>query len=196
MRRLSLAVIWAKKFLNLVWVGLQPTNGKGKLKPQRGVRVITDNFGVAILDNNAERRFQIIPWFKVWPRIYRGLGEEKSLVEQNGGKTPRILRNGMLIRIGKFRVLKPTRILENSIWSVDSIGDFDGVIKVDLKPCDVVNTRYEGVDPADPTGKKKKKFTTTGCKLSTDLERVYEGGLEILKTPLIGVISSPSKAAE
>ncbi len=171
-------------------VGLQPTNGNGKLKPQRGVRVITDNFGVAILDNNAEHRFQIIPWFKVWPRLYKGIGDEKSLVEQNGGKTPRILRNGMLIRIGKFRVLKPTRILENSIWSVDSIGDFDGVIKVDLKPCDTVNTRFDGIDPADPTGKKKKKFTSAGCKLSTDLERVYEGGLEILKTPLTGVISS------
>ncbi|MES1180329.1 MAG: type II CRISPR RNA-guided endonuclease Cas9, partial [Verrucomicrobiota bacterium] len=172
-------------------VGLQPTNGNGKLKPQRGVRVITDNFGVAVLDNNPEQRFQIIPWFKVWPRLYKGIGDEKSLVEQNGGKPPRILRNGMLIRIGKFRVLKPTRILENSVWMVDSIGDFDGVIKADLKPCDVVNTRFEGIDPTDPLGKKKKKFTTAGCKLSTDLERVYEGGLEILENSLTGVPTLP-----
>ena len=168
-------------------VGLQPEAGKGKLTPQRGVRVITDNFGVAILDNNPENRFQIIPWFKVHPRIYKGIGAEKSLVEQNGGTPPRILRNGMLIRIGMFRVLKPTRVLENSVWAVDSIGDFDGVIKVDLKPCDAVHTRYEVPDPKDPTGKKMKKATAPGCKLSTDLERVWEGGLEILKPSLCGV---------
>jgi CRISPR-associated endonuclease Csn1 len=172
-------------------VGLEPNNGNGKLKPQRGVRVITDNFGVAILDNNPAKRFEIIPWFKIWPRIYEGFGEEKSLVEQNGGKPPRILRNGMLIRIGKFRVLKPTRVLENSIWAVDSIGDFDGVIKIDLKPSDVVRTRYETIDPKDPTGEKTKKSITAGCKLSTDLERVYEGGLEILKTSLTGIPVCP-----
>ena len=79
---------------------------------------------------------------------------------------------------------------------MDSIGDFDGVIKVDLKQCDIVNTRFDGIDPADPTGKKRKKFTTAGCKLSTDLERVYEGGLEILKTPLTGIISPSLKPAE
>jgi hypothetical protein len=168
-------------------VGLLPQNQKGKLTPQRGVRVITDNFGVAILDNNLENRFQIIPWFKVYQRIYKGFDEERSLIHQNGGKPPRILRNGMIIRIGKFRVLKPTRVLENSIWMVDSIGDFDGIIKVDLKPCDVIRTRHDVLDPDDRTGKRKKKATTAGCKLSTDLQRVLEGGLEILKAPLTGI---------
>ena len=133
-------------------IGLTPTIGsQDKLKSNKGVKQIGNNYGVAILDHAKaeEEKLVIIPWHKVWHRI-------QELKSRNGGKQPRILRNGMLIRIGKFRVIKPTRILENSLWLVDSIGDFDGVIKVDLKPCDIVNTRFEGIDPTDPTGKKRK----------------------------------------
>ncbi len=171
-------------------VGLEPRGGSGKLTPMKGVRVIADNFGVAILDQvtNPEDKFIILPWHKVWHR----LGELKA---KNGGKAPRVLRNGMLIRIGKFRVLKPTRILENSVWAVDSVGDFDGVIKVDLKPCDTVRTRYDVPDPNDPAGRKTKKATTPGCKLSTDLARVVEGGLEILKPSLCGVAQAAPASA-
>lgn len=139
-------------------LGLRP-RGTGKLKAHRGVRVIRDNFGLAILDHAAEAtpRFKVITWHKVWHQIHRGLDGQPSLVEMNGGKMPRILRNNMRIRIGKFKVMKPTRILENSEWTVDSIGDFEGTVKVDLKPFDVVDTRYEVADPSDPTGKKKIK---------------------------------------
>jgi CRISPR-associated endonuclease Csn1 len=168
-------------------LGLRP-QGTGKMKAHRGVRVIRDNFGLAILDLAPEGtpRFKVIPWHKVWHQIHRGLDGQPSLVKLNGGKKPRILRNGMSIRIGKFKVLKPTRTLENSEWTVDSIGDFDGTIKVDLKPRDVVDTRYEVPDPNDPTGRKKIKKTTEGCKLSTDFERVYEGGLTISSHRLTG----------
>ena len=150
--------------------------------------MITDNYGVAILDHTADevRRFVIIPWHKVWVRIHRGWTGTPSLKELNGGNMPRILRNGMVIRIGKFKVMKPTRVLENSEWTVDSIGDFDGVIKVDLKPRDALSTRYEEPDPNDPEGEKKIKKTTPGCKLGTDLLRVYEGGLEIVSQSLTG----------
>lgn len=170
-------------------VGFNPPDGKSKLQPQRGVRMITDNYGVAILDHCADeaRRLVIIPWHKVWARIHRGWTGMPSLKELNGGKMPRILRNGMVIRIGKFKVQTPTRVvLENSEWTIHSIGDFDGTIKVDLKPRDVIRTRYDEPDPNDPTGEKTIGKTTPGCKLSTELLRVYEGGLEIVNQSLTG----------
>jgi len=169
-------------------LGFRP-QGPGKMKAHRGVRVIRDNFGLAILDHAAEGapRFRVIPWHKVWHQIHRGMNGQPSLVELNGGKVPRILRNNMSIRIGKFKVLKPARTLENSEWTVDSIGDFEGTVKVDLKPRDVVDTRYEVPDPNDATGKKKIRKTTEGCKLGIDFERVYEGGLTILPQRLTGI---------
>ena len=84
-------------------IGLNPT---GKLSKLKGVRVITDNYGVAILDDAtlpAEERFQIIPHANVWKRL-------ASLKTQNGGKRPKIWRNGQIIqlthgkRIGRWRI--------------------------------------------------------------------------------------------
>ena len=93
-------------------VGLSPKNGTGKLKPQKGVRIITDNFGVALLDHAPEgqEKFAIIPWHKVWHR----LGE---LTKRNGGKHPKILRIGMLIAVprgsrkGTWRVISTKKSL-------------------------------------------------------------------------------------
>lgn len=169
-------------------VGLRPTTSRGKLVRQKGVRVITESFGVAILDYaiDPKDRFKIIPWFKVYARIHEGIDGEPGYIETNAGKYPRILRRGMVIRIGKFRVRKPTRVLEDSEWMVESIGDFDDVFKVDLKPRDIVNARYKELDPADPEKKKKIKKTREGCKLGTELERIYEGGLTILSRSLTG----------
>jgi hypothetical protein len=90
-------------------IGLKP----GKLSPQRGARVITDNFGVAILDHAAEgkEKFVIIPWHKVWPRI-------QELKMRNAGKLPRLLRNGMLIRIAGLTGKQSDK---NSVWRVFSV---------------------------------------------------------------------------
>lgn len=90
-------------------IGLKP----GKLTPQKGVRVITDNFGVAILDHAAEgeEKFVIIPWHKVWPRI-------QELKVKNSGKQPRLIRNGMLIRIAG---LTGKQSAKNSVWRVFSV---------------------------------------------------------------------------
>ena len=90
-------------------IGLKP----GKLTPQKGVRVITDNFGVAILDHavEGEEKFVIIPWHKIWPRI-------QELKARNAGKQPRLLRNGMLIRIAG---LTGKQAEKNSVWRVFSV---------------------------------------------------------------------------
>ncbi len=107
-------------------VGLSPTNGTGKLKPLKGVRVITDNFGVALLDHAAEgeEKVVLIPWHKVWHRL-------KELRKRNAGKTPRLLRNGMRINVpsgtwaGTWRV-KSTKKTEAYGYSLD-LAALDGL---------------------------------------------------------------------
>jgi CRISPR-associated endonuclease Csn1 len=67
-------------------LGLNPTNGKGKLARNKGALVIPDNFGVAL-----DPQPTVIPFHKVWTRL-------QELKKANGGKMPRVLRNGHLIR--------------------------------------------------------------------------------------------------
>jgi len=69
----------------------------GKLSKQKGVRVITDNFGVAVLDKlpddaAREERFVIVPWHRVWYRL-------QQLQVTNGGKKPEVIRAGDWIRL-------------------------------------------------------------------------------------------------
>ena len=77
-------------------IGLPELNGKGgKLAAIKGVRVITANFGVAILDDATlppSERFVIIPHVRVWEQI-------QKLRVANNGKHLLILRIGMHIKI-------------------------------------------------------------------------------------------------
>src|SRR5207237_8222315 len=52
-------------------LGFAPVRGVGKLTPVRGVRMIRDNYGLAVLDHAApgEPKFAIIPQHKAWWRI-------------------------------------------------------------------------------------------------------------------------------
>jgi CRISPR-associated endonuclease Csn1 len=94
-------------------LGLNPPGGDGKLKRQKGVRVITDNFGVAILDHapEGEEKFVVIPWHRVWHRL-------EELKAANGGQRPRLLRNGMLIRVAG---LPGKMASKNGVWRVFSV---------------------------------------------------------------------------
>lgn len=67
-------------------IGLKP----GKLSRNKAVLIISDNFGLAL-----DPEPQIIPFHKVPQRLAK-------LRQKNGGKKPRILRNGMLIRISNW----------------------------------------------------------------------------------------------
>ncbi len=150
-------------------VGLKP----GKLTPQKGVRVITDNFGVAILDHAAEgeEKFVIVPWHKVWPRI-------QELKPKNSGKPPRLLRIGTLIRVPK----KAGRSDYRGLWMVRGVQlNQKAGFLVDLSSPDVIQYRVSKRDD---------------CAQNIRLQSLCDGGLEILKTPLTGIISSPLKAAE
>lgn len=145
----------------------------GKLTPQKGVRVITDNFGVAILDHAAEgeEKFVIVPWHKVWPRI-------QELKPKNSGKLPRLLRIGTLIRVPK----KAGRSDYRGLWMVRGVQlNKKAGFLVDLSSPDVIQYRVSGRDD---------------CAQNIRLQSLFDGGLEILKSPLTGVISAPPKSAE
>ena len=63
------------------------------------MRVIADNFGVAILDDESlppAERFVIIPHARVWEQL-------QALRQRNGGKPPLVWRNGQIIELAKGR---------------------------------------------------------------------------------------------
>ncbi len=144
-------------------VGLEPHDSPGKLTPMKGVRVIADNFGVAILDHapNPEDKFVIIPWHKVWHRI-------AELKEKNEGKPVRVLRNGQLIRVSQGTY--------KGIWTVFSVKNNSGGVAVDVGFTDVVRLQNK----------------TEGHKINASFATIVKGGLEILKSSLCGVAQTSS----
>jgi CRISPR-associated endonuclease Csn1 len=83
-------------------VGLPRADGSGgKLAALKGVRVISDNFGVAILSDVTlppEERFVVVPYERVWKRV-------EELKARNGGTRPIILRLGMLVEVPRGRYI-------------------------------------------------------------------------------------------
>ncbi len=108
-------------------LGLMPTNGAGKLAANKGALVIPDNYGVAILDHAKEKtdRLAVIPWHLVHKRIFTGIDGQKSLIDRNGGRLPRILRNGQIVRVngGTYK----------GVWKVTSIKNQKSGVKVNLR---------------------------------------------------------------
>ena len=153
-------------------VGLEPRGGSGKLTPMKGVRVIADNFGVAILDHatNPDDKFIILPWHKVWHR----LGELK---QKNGGKPARVLRIGNVIRVPN----KSGRSDYRGVWMLRGaqLNQNAGML-VDLSSPDVITYRVPG---------------RKDCKQNVSLKSLVEGGLEILKPSLCGVAQAAPASA-
>jgi hypothetical protein len=125
-------------------IGLRP----GKLNEQKGVRVISDNYGVAILDTpppkpdgtpgDPKDRFAVIPFAGVWRRL-------KELRKLNGEKQPVLLRQGTLIHVPSMGSKKNSADYRG-IWMLRGSTDNakSGVL---LEICwpDVVNSREAGV---------------------------------------------------
>jgi CRISPR-associated endonuclease Csn1 len=147
-------------------IGLKP----GKLTPQKGARVITDNFGVAILDHAAEgeEKFIIVPWHKVWPRI-------QELKAKNAGKLPRLIRNGILIRVPK----KAGRSDYRGTWMIRGT-------KFNRKSGAMVN--FTAADTIETVGSGRNDIYE-----NVRVQALVDGGLEILKTPLVGIPTSQTK---
>lgn len=96
-------------------------SGAGKLKPYKSVKIIGSNYGVAL-----DPEPKIIVWHKVWPQI-------KEIQKANGGKMPRILRNGQVIHIPKGRY--------QGAWRVFSIKGARGGELLDIGALDNVSLK-------------------------------------------------------
>lgn len=106
---------------------------RGKLAALKGVRIVTDNFGVAILDDASlppEERFIIVPHRQVW----RSLAELK---ERNGGKAPWLLRNGQIIELRGGK--RP------GCWRIGSIKNNTSGLALDLAPLDATKPNWINV---------------------------------------------------
>jgi CRISPR-associated endonuclease Csn1 len=139
-------------------LGLKPINGDGKLMRQNGVRVITDNFGVAILDHapEGEEKFVVIPWHRVWHRL-------AALKVRNSGKRPLVIRNGQLIRVRNGNY--------SGIWRVFSAKNNASGMALDIGWADVVRLQNK----------------TEGHKINVLLASLVKAGLEPLPAGLLGV---------
>ena len=103
-------------------LGLNPANGAGKLAANKGALVIPDNFGVAL-----DPQPVVIPFHKVWVRL-------QELKNINGGKPPRVLRNGQLIQFASKGKIE--------IWKVFSIKNTARGIMLDIgQPDEISNSR-------------------------------------------------------
>jgi CRISPR-associated endonuclease Csn1 len=136
-------------------LGLNPLNGMGKLAKNKGVLVIPDNFGVAL-----DPQPKVIPFHKVWTRL-------QELKKANGGKMPRVLRNGQLIRV--------PRGSRAGIWKVMSTKDTEAYgLALDLALPDRV------------------KLDRGNAPIQT----LIQDGLEILDCSFVGIDSSGVTIAE
>lgn len=114
-------------------IGLPRADGQGgKLARIKGVRVIADNFGVAILDDDKlppAERFVIIPHARVWEQL-------QALRARNGGKTPQVWRNGQIITLDKGR---PGQ------WRICSIKNNASGMALDLGAVDAIKGAWINV---------------------------------------------------
>lgn len=140
-------------------LGLEPANGAGKLRANKGVLVIPDNYGVAL-----DPQPTIIPFHKVWSRL-------QDLKNANGGKMPRVLRNGQLIRVtaGKY----------TGIWRVFSAKNNASGMAVDIGQPDVV----------------RLKNKTEGHKINVLLATLIKSKVTIVGAPLTGIAACPTTSS-
>jgi CRISPR-associated endonuclease Csn1 len=139
-------------------LGLNPQGGTGKLHASKGVLVIPDNYGVAL-----EPAPTIVPFRMVWKTL-------QEVRVANGGKLPRVLRNGQIIRIPGGKNFK-------GVWKVFSAKNNASGLALDIGSPDVV----------------RLKNKTVGHKINVRLATLMADGLELIKSPLTGVATPSDK---
>jgi hypothetical protein len=109
-------------------MGLEPRPGsEGRLKKLKAVKILGDNYGLAL-----DPEPQVIRFHKVWPQL-------NELRQKNGGKPVRVLRNGQLIRLpdqsrshkGLWRVFS---VKENADGLALALGQPDALVADKAKP--------------------------------------------------------------
>ena len=131
-------------------IGLEPESGKpSRLKSLKAAKILGANYGLAI-DPHPE----IIRPFKVWHQL-------TALRLKNGGKRPRILRNGQLVRV--------PRGSRSGIWKIMSTKDTEAYgLALDLALPDRI--KHE--------------------RGNAPVEKLLEDGLEIVNCGFVGIDSS------
>jgi CRISPR-associated endonuclease Csn1 len=135
-------------------LGLQPGGDMGKLQRNKSALIIPDNFGLAL-----DPEPVVIPFHKVQIRL-------RELCEKNGGKWPRVLRNGMTISVPRGKFV--------GIWRIFSLKNNASGLALDIGRPDVVRLQNK----------------TEGHKINVLLASLLRDGLEISRNTLTGV---PSK---
>lgn len=139
-------------------LGLAPEGdlAAAKLKRIKAVKVLGDNFGLAI-----DPEPTLIRPHKVWHQL-------DALRKANGGKQPRVIRKGTLIRVTQAKSVK---VDYRGVWMVrgTTLNQRAGFL-VDLSPADQIT--YRGQE---------------GCFANVSVATLLKCGLEVLKAPLCGV---------
>lgn len=131
----------------------------GKLYSLKGALVISENYGVAILNAaqvaTDDERFQIIPFHKVRQRM-------DELRKLNNGHTPQVLRGGQLICVksGGYE----------GTWRIFSVKNNTSGMALDIGLPDVT----------------RLKNGTPGHKINVLLKSLIKAGIELLDGDLIG----------
>lgn len=111
-------------------LGFAPTGDpmKSKLKPFKAIKVLGDNFGIAL-----DPEPTLIRPLHVWRQL-------QALKSANGGKWPQVIRNGMLVRVLRA---KSAKVDYRGVWMVRGVtlNQRAGYL-VDLSPPDQI--RYRG----------------------------------------------------
>jgi len=129
----------------------------GKLQKNKSVLVISDNYGMA-LDPNPT----IIPFHDVPRRLKAQQGE-------NNGKTIRILRNGMLVKI----LSDPPRSQQSykGIWRIESCKDNKSEPALDI----IRPVYLKAMNGVDWSGMNKS------------INPLIKAGIELIRPPLTGI---------
>lgn len=135
-----------------------------KLKPYKAVKVLGDNFGIAL-----DPEPTLIRPLHVWRQI-------QELRKKNGGKWPRVIRLGMVIRIAKA---KNAKVDYRGVWMVRGVQlNQKAGFLVDLSPPDQITYRGKA-----------------GCFQNVSLKTLIACGLEILPSNLCGVAAGGKQNA-
>jgi CRISPR-associated endonuclease Csn1 len=136
-------------------LGLNPVGGGGKLQKLKAGLVIRDNYGLAL-----DPEPQIIPFHKVHQRI-------SELTRKNGGKPPRVLRNGMLIEITR----RSGKADYRGVWKIFSLKNNSSGLAVDMGWPDVVALKNK----------------TLGHKINVNLRSLLDAGIRLCDCKLVGI---------
>lgn len=151
-------------------IGLEPRPGsEGRLKKLKAVKILGDNYGLAL-----DPEPQVIRFHKVWPQL-------NELRQKNGGKPVRVLRNGELIRVprgsraGIWRIMStksteayglaldlalPDRLkLDRGNAPIEKLVE-DGL---EVADCTYTGVDSSGVEFAATRRRVKKSATATGA---------------------------------